>query len=168
MATATITGTAFTAATQVWFGGTLAPSFTVNSATQITATVPPGVGTVAISVVTPGGTSPAAVSYTYPTTCAVYGLGTTGGPAKGGASVQIQGAGFTGATAVRFGAVASPSFYILNDSQIVAVIPTPANAITLSVVDVTVVTPSGTSPVVAADQFTYDPLKPTVTAISVV
>lgn len=54
----TITGTNFTGATAVKFGTTNATSYTVNSATQITATSPAGsIGTVDITVTTPGGTS---------------------------------------------------------------------------------------------------------------
>jgi len=54
----TITGTDLTAATAVMFGGTNATGFTVNSATQITATAPAGsAGTVDITVTTPNGTS---------------------------------------------------------------------------------------------------------------
>ncbi len=56
----TITGTAFTGATAVKFGSTAAPSFTVNSATAITAKAPAGIsGTVEVTVKTPYGTSPA-------------------------------------------------------------------------------------------------------------
>ncbi|MEE2850036.1 MAG: IPTL-CTERM sorting domain-containing protein [Pseudomonadota bacterium] len=54
-----ITGTNFTGATSVTFGGVPANSYTVNSATQITATVPAGtVGPVDIVVTTPQGTNP--------------------------------------------------------------------------------------------------------------
>jgi YVTN family beta-propeller protein len=57
--TVTITGWGFTGATAVSFGGIPATSFTVNSDTTITATAPPaaGIGTVAITVTTPAGTS---------------------------------------------------------------------------------------------------------------
>ncbi|MDE1995949.1 MAG: IPT/TIG domain-containing protein, partial [Rhizobiaceae bacterium] len=54
----TITGTGLSGATSVTFGGTAAASFTVNSATQITATSPAGsAGTVDLRVTTSGGTS---------------------------------------------------------------------------------------------------------------
>jgi hypothetical protein len=52
----TITGSGFTGATQVEFGGVSA-QMTVNSDTEITATSPPGSGTADITVVTPNGTS---------------------------------------------------------------------------------------------------------------
>lgn len=65
--TVTITGTGFGGATAVTFGASPATGFTVNSATQITATAPAGTGTVDIRVTTAGGTSPtsAADQFTY-------------------------------------------------------------------------------------------------------
>ena len=58
-----ITGTNFTGATSVTFGGTNAASFTVNSSTQITAT--PGAGTTGtIQVTTAGGTATSAGTFT--------------------------------------------------------------------------------------------------------
>jgi len=59
----TITGTAFTGVTTVRFNATAATTFTVNSATQITATVPAGATTGPISVVSPGGTATSAGSF---------------------------------------------------------------------------------------------------------
>src|SRR5437867_1801570 len=60
----TIHGTGFTGATSVKFGGVAATSFTVNSATQITATVPVGAVTGRISVTTSGGTGTSSASFT--------------------------------------------------------------------------------------------------------
>ena len=63
----TITGTDFSGATAVTFGSTAAASFTVNSATSITAVSPAGTGTVNITVTSPDGTSPVVVAdqFTY-------------------------------------------------------------------------------------------------------
>ena len=55
----TITGTDLNGATAVSFGATAAASFTVNSATSITAVSPAhAAGTVDVVVTTPTGTSP--------------------------------------------------------------------------------------------------------------
>src|SRR4051794_8304079 len=59
----TITGTNLGGATAVRFAGSPA-GFTVVSGTQITATVPAGAATGAISVTTPGGTATSAASFT--------------------------------------------------------------------------------------------------------
>ncbi len=56
-ATVTITGTAFTGATAVDFGPNASSNFTVQADTSITAVAPVGANTVAVRVVTPGGTS---------------------------------------------------------------------------------------------------------------
>ncbi|WP_417413415.1 IPT/TIG domain-containing protein, partial [Hoeflea sp.] len=53
----TITGSNLSGATAVAFGATAAASFTVDSATQITATSPAGSGTVDVRVTTAGGVS---------------------------------------------------------------------------------------------------------------
>jgi hypothetical protein len=53
-----LTGTSLTESSAVWFGTTPAASFTVASATSVTAVAPPGTaGTVAVTVVSPAGTS---------------------------------------------------------------------------------------------------------------
>jgi uncharacterized repeat protein (TIGR03803 family) len=59
-----LTGTSFTGASAVAFGGVKATTFTVNSDTQITATVPTGALTGKIQVITPGGTATSATSFT--------------------------------------------------------------------------------------------------------
>jgi hypothetical protein len=64
----TVGGTNFSFVSVVYFGGTAATSFTVNSSTQITATSPAhATGTVDVTVQTPGGTSAtsSADHYTY-------------------------------------------------------------------------------------------------------
>jgi hypothetical protein len=53
----TISGTNLTGATSVQFGSNIASSFTVNSATEITAISPPGSENVAVTVTTSSGAS---------------------------------------------------------------------------------------------------------------
>jgi uncharacterized repeat protein (TIGR03803 family) len=53
----TITGTSFTGATKVTFGGVKATTFSLDSNIQITATVPIGAKTGKLQVTTPGGTA---------------------------------------------------------------------------------------------------------------
>ena len=61
-----ISGSNFTAVSTVNFGTTSVAAFTVNSATQITTTVPAGaIGTVDVSVTTPGGKSAATTADQY-------------------------------------------------------------------------------------------------------
>jgi uncharacterized repeat protein (TIGR03803 family) len=62
----TITGVSLTQATKVAFGGVAATNFTVNSDTQVTATVPTGAKTGKIAITTPGGVpiSPGAFTVT--------------------------------------------------------------------------------------------------------
>jgi LPXTG-motif cell wall-anchored protein len=65
--------------------------------------------------------------------------------------VVITGTDFNGATSVLFGATAAAAFTVDSNTQITAT--SPAHA--LGLVDITVTTPSGTSAVVAADNFTF-------------
>ena len=60
----TITGSGFTGATLVKFGGVKAPVFTVNSGTTITVTVPAGAKTGKVSVKTPGGSASTKSTFT--------------------------------------------------------------------------------------------------------
>ena len=102
----------------------------------------PARGTVDVTVTTPDGTGTSAgdvhLLRVAPT---VTGLSPTSGPAAGGTSVTITGTGFTGATAVKFGATAATSFTVVNATQITAV-----TAAGTRHRDVTVTTPDGTSP----------------------
>jgi hypothetical protein len=159
----TIGGSGFTGATAVKFGGTAATSFTVNSSTSITATVPAGsVGTVDTSVTTPGGSSSAtsADHYTYVALPVVTGVSPTAGPSTGGTSVTVSGSGFTGASAVKFGGTAASGFTVNSDSSITATAPAGSGT-----VDVTVTTTGGTSATGAPDQYTYVPA-PSVSSVS--
>src|SRR5450830_859453 len=157
-----ITGTNLTGATAVRFGATNATGFTVNSATQITATAPAGTGTVDVRVTTGGGTSAtgSADQFTYVAAPTVSSLSPTSGPAAGGTSVTINGTNFAGVTAVTFGGTAASSFTFNSATQITATAPAGTGT-----VDVRVTTGGGTSATGSADQFTYL-AAPTVGSIS--
>ncbi|MEV5957562.1 IPT/TIG domain-containing protein [Streptomyces sp. NPDC051987] len=151
--TVTLTGSGLTGATAVRFGSTPAASYTVNSSTQITAVSPAGAaGAVAVTVTSPTGTSNA-VTFTYVAAAVpvITGVAPTSGPTSGGTSVTITGTGFTGATAVNFGATPAASFTVISAGQITAVTPpgSPGGAA------VTVTTPGGTSSASANAYFFY-------------
>ncbi len=161
----TLTGANFTDATAVYFGTSAATSFTVVSATQITATSPPGVaGAVDVEVTTPSGTStanPPDDQFTYEAAPAVTAVSPVAGVPAGGATVSIGGTGFTGASAVHFGAVSASGYTVNSPTSITVTSPVAA----VGTIDVTVTTPSGTSALSAADEFSYEAV-PSITALS--
>lgn len=117
-ATVTLTGSGFTGATSVDFG-TVPATFTVDSDSQITATVPAGAPPAAkIRVTGPSGSALSVTSFKIPPM--VTSFSPTSGPV--GTSVTVTGSGFTQATGVAFGTTAS-SFTVDSDTQITAVVP---------------------------------------------
>ena len=152
----TVTGTYFTGASAVSFGGNAAIWFNVTSDTSILAKSPAGGGTVDVTVTTQGGTSAtsAADQFTYvptPTAPRVSAVSPNGGPPAGGTSVTISGTSFIGASAVKFGANAARQFAVNSATSITAIAPAGA----VGTVDVTVTSGNGTSATSAADHFTY-------------
>ncbi len=91
-----ITGSNFTGATTVAFNGMAASSFTVNSNTQITATVPSGASTGPISVTTGGGTGTSAANFTV--TAAGATLTASPPSVAAGATVTVSWSGVTSPT----------------------------------------------------------------------
>ena len=157
----TITGSGFLGTSAVLFGSNSA-SFTINSSTQITATAPAGsAGTVHITVTTPQGTSTtsSADEFTYYNAPTVTNVNPNAGSTSGGNSVVITGTSFIGTTSVFFGSN-SASFTVNSSTQITATAPAGSGT-----VNVTVTNPGGTSPITAADQYTYF-ATPIVTGIS--
>jgi autotransporter-associated beta strand protein len=153
--TVTITGTEFTGATEVDFGTTPASNVEVVSDTQITATSPAGaVGTVHVTVVTPGGvsTTSSADQFTYADVPTVTAVSPANGSTAGGTLVTITGTNFTGATEVVFGTALASSFTVVSPTQITATSPAGTAG---AIVDVTVVTGGGPSDTSSADQFTF-------------
>jgi hypothetical protein len=122
-----LTGTHFTGATAVSFGGVAAPTFSVNTDSLITATAPTQApGTVDVTVTTPAGTSATSSAdlYTYqgmpPTISA---LTPSSALPWGGTTVVISGANFINVGGVAFGGTDATSFHVDSPTQITAVCP---------------------------------------------
>jgi IPT/TIG domain len=78
-------------------------------------------------------------------------IDTTSGPTTGGNAVTITGTGFISSnTAVNFGTASATSVVVVSDTTIIAIAPPGTGT-----VDVSVVTPFGTTPIVPADEYTY-------------
>ncbi len=157
----TIAGTDLTSASAVRFGTKAATSFSVISAGSITAVAPAGTSTVNVTVTTAAGVSPIKASdrYTYLPVPVVTRLTPNFGPVAGGTTVTIAGTGFSGASAVSFGATPASSFVVNSSTSITAVAP----AATAGIVDVHVTTPIATSATSTKDRFKY---LPTIASIS--
>jgi PKD repeat protein len=138
--TVVISGTYFTGATSVKFGGTPAESFIVNSASQITAVVGSG-SSGSVSVTTSGGTATKAgftfVSDTMTPEPTITSFSPTS--AGMGASITVFGTNLTGTTAISFGGIAAQSYIVNSVSQITAVVGSGSSGI------VSVTTPGGTA-----------------------
>jgi hypothetical protein len=149
-----ITGSDLANASAVDFGG-IPATVTADSATSITATSPPGTGTVDITVTTPDGTSATSTAdqYSYALTVpppTLSAVSPSGGPVTGGTSVTVTGDNLGDATAVDFGP-GNPGT-ITADSSTSVTATSPAGTGT---VDVTATTPSGTTVPSRPDQFTF-------------
>ncbi|MDR0213064.1 MAG: IPT/TIG domain-containing protein [Comamonas sp.] len=160
----TITGTDFTNVSDVLFGSTSAQSFSVKSATSITAIAPAGSGTVHVRVAAVGGTSgtSAADQFTYANIPTVTSVTPNQGPTSGGGVITINGSNFVaGATVVSFGAVPATGVNVSSSTSLTANIPGGS----AGTVDITVTTAAGTSTASANDQYTYV-AEPTLTGAS--
>jgi hypothetical protein len=129
----TIAGSNFLGASSVMIHG-VSTTFTVDSASQITATVPVSAGTGTISVTTPSGTATSAGNYT-----SFGGNGTpvissfSPGGGLAGSSVVITGSNFAGVTAVSINGVSVTTFSVDSFTQITATIPSGATSGVISV-----------------------------------
>ena len=112
----TITGLNFTGASAVLFNGVSA-TYTVNSDTEITATVPSGNTAGLLVVKNAGGQGTAATVFNVPSVSSF-----TPTSAKAGATVTITGTAFTNATAVTFNGI-SAKFSVKSDTSITATVP---------------------------------------------
>jgi hypothetical protein len=141
----TITGTGFadsSVANGVAFNGTAAPSFSVDSDTQITANVPVGAMTGPVTVTDGEGTGASAVDFVVtpspPPTVLLF------APSSGpiGTAITITGTGYIGTSAVTFNGRPA-SFDVTSDTEIVATV---RKRTTTGPVSVTTPGGTGTSP----------------------
>jgi hypothetical protein len=156
--TVALTGTGLTGATAVTFDGTPASSFTVNSATLITAVTPAGnVGAAAVAVTTPSGQSAASPGayYFYAAPPHLHSATPASGPTVGGFTVTLTGSNLLNASAVLFGPN-SATYTAVSDTQINATVPAGT-----ATAPITVITPGGISNPLP---FAYIPA-PTLTAL---
>jgi hypothetical protein len=156
-----ITGTGFVPGSKVKFGSVAAKASSLVSATQLTATVPAGAGTVDTTVTTPGGASTTSsadrFAYVMPT---VSSVSPNIGSVTGGQTVTIHGTNLTGAYMVTFGLQESYDVTVVSDT--VLTVTTPVN--NQGMVDAVVTTLKGTSAITPGDRYTYDPV-PDVAAL---
>jgi len=126
-------GTGFTGTTAVSFSGTPA-TFTVSSATYMTATVPAGATTGSVTVTTPGGVLTSDKKFR------VIPQLTSFGPSSGpvGTVVTLTGVSLTQTTKVSFGGILATTFTVNSDTSVSVTVPT--GAVTGKIV---VTTPGG-------------------------
>ena len=126
----------------VKFGSTTASAVTWLGSGHIRATSPAAEsGTVHITASDAAGTSDTSSSDEYTYNPVLSSISPTNGPAAGGQSVTLTGAGLNGATNVSFGGTAASSFTVVNAGRIDATTPAHAGG----TVSVTVTTSGGTS-----------------------
>jgi uncharacterized repeat protein (TIGR03803 family) len=123
-----ILGQGFTGASGVSFNGTAA-TFTVESDTYLTATVPAGASTGSIIVTEPGGTLTS--NKTFRVVPQITSFSPASGPVS--TSVVITGETFVGVIDVHFGNVKVTSFTVDSDTQITATVPAGAETGKISV-----------------------------------
>ncbi|WP_340373789.1 IPT/TIG domain-containing protein [Streptomyces sp. SS7] len=138
-ASVTLSGQNLSNATAVQFA-TSGSVFTVLSSTEIVATAPPGLGTVSVTVTTPGGSSnPLAYAYVSAPVLTAVSPPTAG--VSAGTVVTLTGTGLTTTTSVTIGG-AAVAFVVLSDSQLTAAVPAgPPGAAAIEVT-----TAAGTAP----------------------
>ena len=127
----TLTGSGLTNASKVAFNGTAASTFTVNSDTQISATVPAGATTGTVVVTTPGGTAASTNSFTVTAAASgglvisqVYGGGGNSGATYTNDFIELYNAGSSSvnlsAYAVQYASATGSSWSATNLSGTVA------------------------------------------------
>jgi len=121
---ATIMGSKFASATELKFNGTPAASFSINSDSQISATVPAGATNGKITIVNAFDAGSSTADYLVTAPPVVSSFTPNDGPA--GAQVTISGSNFIGATKVVFNGIplsGTATFFVDSDTQLRANVP---------------------------------------------
>ena len=123
--TVTITGSDFTGATSVTFGGINATSFSVTDANHIRCITPAGTaGTVAVIATVSGVASNNDVLYTYITHLIVIdSISPESGSIKGGTTIIITGTNLSAVTDVTIGGIAATDLNIVSSTRIICTTP---------------------------------------------
>lgn len=143
-----ISGSGFTGATGVKFNGVAAASFHVDSATQITATVPSGTSPGAITVARPTVPKTLTSATNFDNTAAITSISLDHGHA--GDDVTVIGTDLTGATTVTFGGGATATASSVTATSLHVTVPDTAET-----GELTVTTPLGDA--VSSTSFTVEP-----------
>jgi hypothetical protein len=169
-----ITGTSLSDVSAVYFGTEAASSFTANGAgTEITAVSPAALtaGSVDVTVVADSQTTPIVVAdvFTYlnglaPPGPSISSIAPSAGPLTGGTVVTVTGANLTGALAVDFGATAGTDVTV-NPAGTSLTVTAPA-ALYEGTVVVSVTTSAGQSAPSSVDDYTYQEVASTYTALT--
>ena len=131
-------GQGFSNASVVKFGGVAATSVTLSGTTYLTAVVPVGAHTGAVTVTT--GATTLKSPQTYKVTPKITGFTPPSGPPA--TLVTINGTGLIQATTVKFGTVKATTFTVVSDSQVTAVVP---SGLAAGAVKISITTPGGTA-----------------------
>src|SRR3979411_2792085 len=112
-------GQGFSSASVVKFGGVASISVTLSGTTYLTAVVPVGAHTGAVTVTT--GTTTLTSPQTFKVKPKITSFTPTSGPPA--TLVTIKGSGLIQASAVKFGTVEATTFTVKSDSRVTAVVP---------------------------------------------
>ena len=131
-------GQGFSSSSVVKFGGVAATSVTRSGSTYLTAVVPVGAHTGAVTVTT--GSTTLTSPQTYKVKPKITSFSPSSGPA--GTLVTINGSGLTQTTTVKFGTVKATTFTVVSDSKVTATVP---SGLATGAVTISIITPGGTA-----------------------
>src|SRR6266511_1985072 len=117
-----ISGSGFSGVTAITFNGHSA-TFTQNSSSQITATVPASATTGPIAVTQPNGTATSSSDFTVASTSCPKISSFSPGSGLVGTSVTVNGTNFTGVTAVVFNTTQANGYSVDSSTKITASVP---------------------------------------------